>query len=120
MFGIGGRLKIFYSLWNAFKVSLLFMVVGLFSERKSGRLRFYLFYCLSLVPVILIASSPEPRFVLYFFPALLPLAGVGLNRIEDAMRSYSWARRLPRGFWIFFGLAIYVILSNKSALLYVH
>ena len=103
------------SILKAFGFSLPFAFMGFFRV-EDDRFKTLCQVLLSVgVLLVLWPTAPEYRFTFLTFPALLPLAALGMDQASDVLARRPWFNRLGKASWLVLFLFVTVVLPNVVA-----
>ncbi len=100
----------------AFGLCLPFAFTEFFDVNDDG----FKIFCeiLLSVGILLVVwpTAPEYRFTFLTFPAVLPLAGAGMERASEVLAKRPWLNRLSKSSWLGLLLLATVVLTNVVTL----
>ena len=112
--GVLGPVALVRSFIGAFTLSLLYSFIGFLGEERADALKtIYLIFIPFFIFLLLIPS--DIRFTFLLYPALMPLAGRGIEDLAEALNQKPILKILDKRYWVAILLLIYIISNHYIA-----
>jgi hypothetical protein len=100
------------SILGAFYLTLIFAILGFTALTESQTKDCLRIIIASSILLIAWSTSPQARFSFLLFPAIIPMAAVGIRRFAAQLWQTSWFRFLTIQGWMWAFTIIIVLYSN--------